>query len=29
VVVIMDEAVADDFVAPGDPVEQAMYGQAD
>ncbi|HEY6665548.1 MAG TPA: methyltransferase domain-containing protein [Propionibacteriaceae bacterium] len=25
-VVIMDEAVADDFVAPGDPVEQAMYG---
>ena len=26
VVVIMDEAVADDFVAPGDPVEQAMYG---
>jgi SAM-dependent methyltransferase len=26
VVVIMDEAVADDFVAPGDSVEQAMYG---
>jgi hypothetical protein len=25
-VVIMDEAVADDFVAPGDLVEQAMYG---
>jgi SAM-dependent methyltransferase len=25
-VVIMDEAVADDFTAPGDPVEQAMYG---
>jgi predicted O-methyltransferase YrrM len=25
-VVIMDEAVADEFVAPGDPVEQAMYG---
>jgi 2-polyprenyl-3-methyl-5-hydroxy-6-metoxy-1,4-benzoquinol methylase len=25
-VVIMDEAVADDFVAPGDPVEQVMYG---
>lgn len=25
-VVIMDEAVADDFVAPGDRVEQAMYG---
>jgi len=24
--VIMDEAVADDFTAPGDPVEQAMYG---
>jgi hypothetical protein len=22
----MDEAVADDFVAPGDLVEQAMYG---
>jgi hypothetical protein len=22
----MDEAVADDFTAPGDPVEQAMYG---
>jgi len=26
VVVIMDEAVADEFTAPGDPVEQAMYG---
>ncbi len=26
VVVIMDEAVAEDFTAPGDPVEQAMYG---
>ena len=26
VVVIMDEAVADEFIAPGDPVEQAMYG---
>jgi SAM-dependent methyltransferase len=25
-VVIMDEAVADDFFAPGDPVEQVMYG---
>ena len=25
-VMIMDEAVADDFTAPGDPVEQAMYG---
>jgi hypothetical protein len=25
-VVIMDEAVADDFVAPGDLVDQAMYG---
>jgi hypothetical protein len=25
-VVIMDEAVADDFTAPGDPVEQVMYG---
>jgi hypothetical protein len=25
-VVIMDEAVADEFLAPGDPVEQAMYG---
>jgi predicted O-methyltransferase YrrM len=25
-VVIMDEAVADEFVAPGDPVEQVMYG---
>ena len=25
-VVIMDEAVADDFAAPGDPVEQVMYG---
>jgi predicted O-methyltransferase YrrM len=25
-VVIMDEAVADDFVAPGDPAEQVMYG---
>ena len=25
-VVIMDEAVADDFTAPGDQVEQAMYG---
>ena len=25
-VVIMDEAVADDFTAPGDPLEQAMYG---
>ena len=25
-VVIMDEAVAEDFTAPGDPVEQAMYG---
>jgi SAM-dependent methyltransferase len=25
-VVIMDEAVADDFTAPGDEVEQAMYG---
>jgi hypothetical protein len=24
--VIMDEAVADEFVAPGDPVEQVMYG---
>jgi hypothetical protein len=22
----MDEAVADEFVAPGDPVEQVMYG---
>jgi SAM-dependent methyltransferase len=26
VVVIMDEAVADEFTAPGDVVEQAMYG---
>jgi SAM-dependent methyltransferase len=26
VVVVMDEAVADDFNAPGDVVEQAMYG---
>jgi hypothetical protein len=25
-VVIMDEAVADDFFTPGDPVEQVMYG---
>ena len=25
-VVVMDEAVADDFTAPGDQVEQAMYG---
>jgi SAM-dependent methyltransferase len=25
-VVVMDEAVADDFTAPGDVVEQAMYG---
>jgi hypothetical protein len=25
-VVIMDEAVADDFTAPGDQVEQLMYG---
>ncbi|HET9779018.1 MAG TPA: class I SAM-dependent methyltransferase [Propionibacteriaceae bacterium] len=25
-VVIMDEAVADNFTAPGDPVEQVMYG---
>jgi predicted O-methyltransferase YrrM len=25
-VVIMDEAVADDFIAPGDEVERAMYG---
>jgi SAM-dependent methyltransferase len=25
-VVIMDEAVADDFFAPGDPLEQVMYG---
>jgi 2-polyprenyl-3-methyl-5-hydroxy-6-metoxy-1,4-benzoquinol methylase len=25
-VVIMDEAVAEDFTAPGDPVEQVMYG---
>ncbi|HEU4908747.1 MAG TPA: hypothetical protein VFT17_07785 [Propionibacteriaceae bacterium] len=25
-VVIMDEAVADDFFAPGDPLEQLMYG---
>jgi SAM-dependent methyltransferase len=25
-VVIMDEAVADHFTAPGDPVEQVMYG---
>jgi 2-polyprenyl-3-methyl-5-hydroxy-6-metoxy-1,4-benzoquinol methylase len=25
-VVIMDEAVAEDFAAPGDPVEQVMYG---
>jgi SAM-dependent methyltransferase len=25
-VVVMDEAVADDFTAPGDEVEQAMYG---
>ena len=25
-VVIMDEAVAEDFTAPGDPMEQAMYG---
>ncbi len=23
---IMDEAVAEDFTAPGDPVEQVMYG---
>ena len=26
VVVVMDEAVADDFTAPGDVVERAMYG---
>jgi hypothetical protein len=24
--VIMDEAVADDFFVPGDPLEQVMYG---
>src|SRR5699024_5371576 len=26
VVVVMDERVADEFTAPGDPVEQLMYG---